>query len=102
MKQTTNQPAAQPRYELTPETAAVIDCMRQASNLYDAIIAAVVPCHTINGNTIINGEDITDEIVAPYLQHINAITELLQKEVTGRIEDAVGHCVCMLQNEVKI
>lgn len=72
-------------YKVTPETAAILDCVRATDELCTRIIEML---RLVNGNAC--GEDIADTEILPYIEHTNAITDLLHKELQTRLVDNLG------------
>jgi len=79
---TTNSTASAPRrrYEATPATAALLDCMTDVSDMYCRITDVLAQCY---------GATEVDKHTAPYLAAVNAITEQLEAELRERLTDAL-------------
>ena len=73
-------------YKVTPETAALLDCVRATDELHGRITAALQQLY----GDIETEADVVTQKAQPYLEHTNAITDLLHEELRTRLTDAVG------------
>ena len=67
------------RYEISEATAALLDCITATHDLYGQIVDALQACY---------GAELTDEAAEPYLKPIETLTDLLYKDIDGRIVEA--------------
>lgn len=80
-----NQKAPNGNYEFTPATARLLDCLRASSALYDAIGEAM----QLRYGDIMTPEEV-EALTEKYLQPINAICDMLHKEVDAAVVDALS------------
>ena len=80
-----NQNTPNGNYEFTPATARLLDCLRASSALYDTIGEAMQQRY----GEIMTPEEV-DAKTEEYLRHINAIDDMLHKEVGAAVVDALS------------
>lgn len=73
--QTTNDNATRRRYEVTGETATILDCMTEVSNLYTHIYAILEERYGIA----------VDNYTEPYFKAVDSITDMLTQELNAQI-----------------
>lgn len=81
---------AQNGYEVTKEMTQLFDCLRASADLYSLIIDTLAQLHVVAGCEFVNGRDYADTLAEPYLQHINAIDDMLHREITERVIDSLS------------
>lgn len=67
-------------YQVSDATAALLDCIVEANNLYSKITDALALRHD---------EDTQDAAAQPFLAAVTEITELLHQELQGQVIDGL-------------
>lgn len=86
-KQTLKTSTPKKGYVITTETAALLDCVRANDELLNKIAKIV---GTLYGTGVTDGVDILDKMIAPYLEHCTAITNMLYEEIRRRVDENLG------------
>lgn len=83
------------KYQVSKATGLYLDVIRAASDLYDLIYAANEAKY---GH--LSEDDIAEAKSVPYLEHLNAITDLAHKAIIEQLIDNLGNDVTNAKAEV--